>query len=100
MSNTRWRITAPAIAGIVALTLGACAQGSATKTAAPAGAGDAAVTARDMDFSANGGHEKDLAAIAADFHAANPKITVQIETTPYADYFTKLQTAVAGGTCR
>jgi hypothetical protein len=51
-----------------------------------------------MDFSANGGHEKDLAAIAADFHAANPKITVQIETTPYADYFTKLQTAVAGGT--
>ena len=98
MSNTRWRLTAPAIAGIVVLTLGACAQGSATKAAAPAGAGDSAVTVRYMDFSANGGHEKDLAAIAADFHAANPKITVQIETTPYADYFTKLQTAVAGGT--
>jgi multiple sugar transport system substrate-binding protein len=98
MSNTRWRITAPAIAGIIALSLSACAQGSATKVAAPAGAGDSAVTVRYMDFSANGGHEKDLAAIAADFHAANPKITVQIETTPYADYFTKLQTAVAGGT--
>ena len=97
MSNNRWRLTAPAIAGIVALTLSACAQGSATKAAAPAGAGDS-VTVRYMDFSANDGHEKDLAAIAAEFHAANPKITVQIETTPYADYFTKLQTAVAGGT--
>jgi len=97
MSNTRWRLTAPAIAGILALTLGACAQGSATKVAAPAG-GDSASTVRYMNFSANDGHEKDLAAIAAAFHAANPKITVQVETTPYADYFTKLQTAVAGGT--
>ena len=51
-----------------------------------------------MNFSANGGHEKDLDAIAAAFEKANPKIKVQIETVPYADYFTKLQTAVAGGT--
>ena len=98
MSNTRWRLTAPAIAGIVALTLGACAQGSATKTTAPAKAGDSAATVRYMNFSANGGHEKDLGAIVKAFQVANPKITVQVETTPYADYFTKLQTAVAGGT--
>src|ERR1035438_6790832 len=95
MSNTRWRLTVPAIAGIVALTLGACAQGSATTTAAPAGGGS---VVRYMEFSASGGHEKDLANIAKAFHAANPTITVQIDTIPFADYFTKLQTAVAGGT--
>ena len=100
MSNTRWRLTAPAIAGIVALTLGACAQGSATKTTDPAKAGgaNAASTVRYMNFSANDGHEKDLDAIVKAFQVANPNVTVQVETTPYADYFTKLQTAVAGGT--
>src|ERR1035438_8119784 len=92
MSNTRWRLTVPAIAGIVALTLGACAQGSATTTAAPAGGGS---VVRYMEFSASGGHEKDLANIAKAFHAANPTITVQIDTIPFADYFTKLQTAAA-----
>ena len=72
MSNTRWRLTAPAIAGIVALTLGACAQGSATKTTEPAkaGAANATSTVRYMNFSANDGHEKDLDAIAKAFHVA------------------------------
>lgn len=51
-----------------------------------------------MEFSSNGGHEKDLAAIVAAFEKANPSITVKVQTYPYADYFTKLQTAVAGGT--
>jgi multiple sugar transport system substrate-binding protein len=51
-----------------------------------------------MNFSANDGHEKDLTAIVNAFQAANPNITVQVETVPYADYFTKLQTSVAGGT--
>ncbi len=89
------RSVAPVIAGLV-LALGACAQGSATKTtAAPE---DGKATIRYMNFSANDGHEKDLDAIVQAFQAANPNITVQVETTPYADYFTKLQTAVAGGT--
>jgi multiple sugar transport system substrate-binding protein len=99
MMITRLRLTAPAIAGLVALSLGACAQGSATKASEPVKAGaNASTTVRYMNFSANDGHEKDLAAIATAFHAANPSITVQIETTPYDSYFTKLQTAVAGGT--
>ncbi|MEV4621421.1 sugar ABC transporter substrate-binding protein [Asanoa sp. NPDC049573] len=88
------RGAAPLIAGLV-LALAACSQGSATKSEEPA-AGK--TTVRYMNFSANGGHEKDLAAIKAAFEAANPDITVQIETIPYDDYFTKLQTAVAGGT--
>jgi multiple sugar transport system substrate-binding protein len=51
-----------------------------------------------MEFSSNGGHEKDLAAIVDAFEKANPGITVTVQTLPYADYFTKLQTAIAGGT--
>lgn len=93
MLTTIGRVTA--LAGVLALALSGCAQGSATKTeSAPAGK----TTVRYMNFSANGGHEKDLDSIKAAFEAANPDITVQIETIPYADYFTKLQTAVAGGT--
>lgn len=96
MRNTRWRLAAPAVAGLVVFSLGACAQGSATKATDQSSGGK--TTVRYMEFSASGGHEKDLDAIVKAFEAANPNITVQVETTPYADYFTKLQTAVAGGT--
>ena len=51
-----------------------------------------------MNFSANGGHEKDLDKIVAGFEKASPGIKVKVENVAYADYFTKLQTAVAGGT--
>lgn len=81
------------------LATAACSQGSATNTgAAPAASSAGPVTVSYMDFSANGGHEKDLQAIADAFHKDNPDITVKIETVPYDSYFTKLQTAVAGGT--
>jgi multiple sugar transport system substrate-binding protein len=88
------RVAAPLAAGLV-LALGACSQGSATREPDAAGG---KTTIRYMNFSANGGHEKDLDTIKAAFEKANPDITVQIETIPYDDYFTKLQTAVAGGT--
>jgi len=86
------------IAGIglaAALALTACGQGSATKEVA---APDGKSVVRYMNFSANDGHEKDLAAIVTAFQTANPNITVEVETVPFANYFTKLQTAVAGGT--
>jgi len=96
MSTISRRTLAPVAAGLV-LALGACAQGSATKSDdSPSSGGK--TTVRYMNFSANGGHEKDLDTIKAAFEKANPDITVQIETAPYDDYFTKLQTAVAGGT--
>ncbi len=79
-----------------ALALGACSQGSATKTTSSTAGGP--VTVRFMDFSANGGHEADLAALVTAFEAQNKDIKVQVETVPYDSYFTKLQTAVAGGT--
>ena len=84
-----------AIGVTAALALTACGQGSATKdVAAPEGKS----VVRYLNFSSNDGHEKDLTAIVKAFQTANPNITVQVETVPYANYFTKLQTAVAGGT--
>ena len=86
--------------GIAAVAAAGCSQGSATKTDQPASQGSSAgpVTISYLNFSANGGHEADLKAISDAFTAENPTITVKLETVPYADYFTKLQTAVAGGT--
>jgi multiple sugar transport system substrate-binding protein len=79
-----------------ALALGACAQGSATKTESSASGGP--TTVRFMDFSASGGHEQDLSALVSAFEAQNKGVKIQVETVPYDSYFTKLQTAVAGGT--
>jgi multiple sugar transport system substrate-binding protein len=102
-----------AMAAVLATTLAACTQGSATNddpapgaeetdtaTDTDTGGEDAAepVTVRFMNFSANDGHEEDLDGLVATFEAENPDVTVEVETLPYADYFTKLQTAVAGGT--
>lgn len=82
------------VAGI-ALTLSACSQGSATRSDAGE---DGQVVVRYLEFSSSGGNEENLDAIVQAFEEENPDIDVQVETTPYADYFTKLQTAVAGGT--
>lgn len=84
--------TAAALASVAA-----CTQGSATRDSEEVAA-DGSVTITYMNFSANGGHEEDLQAIADAFHEENPQITVKLETVPYDSYFTKLQTAVAGGT--
>jgi multiple sugar transport system substrate-binding protein len=90
-----------ALSAVSMLALTACSQGSATKQepgSTSSGDGDSKTVVRYMNFSANGGNEETLAAIEAAFEAANTDIDVQIETLPYDDYFTKLQTAVAGKT--
>ncbi|MFI9558404.1 ABC transporter substrate-binding protein [Nonomuraea endophytica] len=78
-----------------ALLATACSQGSATK--APTGEGGK-TTLRYFTFSAAPDHVKDLDAITAAFEKANPTIDVVVETAPYEQYFTKLQTSIAGGT--
>jgi multiple sugar transport system substrate-binding protein len=95
MRSTR-ATTTSVLALVGLLSLGACAQGSATRSVAETKDGKAVV--RFMNFSANGGHEKDLDAIVTAFESANKDIDVQVETVPYDSYFTKLQTSVAGGT--
>lgn len=56
------------------------------------------VTLTYFTFSAAPDHLKDLDAIIAAFNVKYPNITIDVQTASYADYFTKLQTAVAGGT--
>lgn len=77
---------------------GVSSSGSAVTSSSATTAAGEATTVTYMEFSANGGHEADLDAIVAAFEQDNPGITVEVEDVPYADYFTKLQTAVAGGT--
>ena len=85
-----------ATAAMVSLCmLGAVAgcQGSASQSGADAN-GNTVV--KFMNFSSNDGHEKELDAIVKAFEKENPKISIKVETVPYADYSAKLQTAIAG----
>lgn len=56
------------------------------------------VTITYANFNASGGQEETLGAMYEAFHEEHPEITVQIETIGYDDYFTQMQTRVAGGT--
>ncbi len=56
------------------------------------------VTITYCNFNASGGNEATLASMYEAFHAEYPNITVEIETVAYSDYFTLMQTRVAGGT--
>lgn len=50
------------------------------------------------NFNASGGNEETLQKMYEAFHEEYPNITVNIETIGYDDYFTQMQTRVAGGT--
>lgn len=56
------------------------------------------VTITYANFNASGGQEETLEAMYEAFHEEHPNITVEIETIGYDDYFTQMQTRVAGGT--
>lgn len=56
------------------------------------------VTITYCNFNSSGGNEETLAKMVAAFEAENPHIKVKVETIGYDDYFTQMQTRVAGGT--
>lgn len=62
----------------------------------PAAAQDA-TTIRYFTFSAAPDHVEDLDTIVQAFQTENPTITVEVETAPFADYFTLLQAGIASG---
>lgn len=102
-TTPRSRLTAAAVLGLaLATTLAACTQGSASRSDPPADADSGTettpVTIRYTNFTAEGGHEADLEALIDAFEDEYPHIQVEFQVLPYADYFTALQTAVAGGT--
>ncbi len=104
--------------GVLALIAAACA-GSGTSTTAPPGDTTpstqatsttaappgteateppaAPVTIRYFTFSAAPDHLDDLDAMIAAFEAENPDVTVEVETAPFDEYFSKLRTQIAGG---
>jgi multiple sugar transport system substrate-binding protein len=96
----RRSITITAGLGALVLALGACSQGSSSSSSSTSESDSAegSTTIRYMNFSANDGNEANLDRIVEAFEDANDDVQVEVETIPYADYFTKLQTAVAGGT--
>jgi len=55
------------------------------------------VTLRYFTFSAAPDHIEDLETIVQAFQAENPGVTVEVETAPFADYFTLLQADIVGG---
>jgi len=87
----RSRLRAVSLVLLLALILGG---GTLTRAAATA---QNEVELTYFTFSAAPDHLVDLDAMIAAFEEANPGITVTVETAPYDQYFTKLQTLVAGG---
>ncbi|HRE25006.1 MAG TPA: sugar ABC transporter substrate-binding protein [Anaerolineales bacterium] len=56
------------------------------------------VTLTYFTFSAAPDHLDHLDAMIAAFEATHPNVTIEVETAPFNEYFTKLQTLIAGGT--
>lgn len=54
------------------------------------------ITISYCNFNASGGNEATLDAMYEDFHKVYPNINVEIETIAFDDYFTTLQTRIAG----
>jgi multiple sugar transport system substrate-binding protein len=85
------KLIAPAAAiAAVALALTGCSSGSSGDTGK--------VTVTYSNFISNGGNEKNLERIIDAFEQEHPDITIKVNTLPYSDYFTALQTDLAGGT--
>lgn len=59
---------------------------------------DEEVTIKFANFSASGGNEENLNKMYEEFEKVYPNIHVDIETIGFDDYFTQMQTRVAGGT--
>ncbi|MCR4403028.1 MAG: sugar ABC transporter substrate-binding protein [Firmicutes bacterium] len=55
------------------------------------------VTIKFLNFSSSGANEQVLDQMRQEFEKQHPDIKVQIETIGYGDYFTQLQTRIAGG---
>lgn len=69
-----------------------------TDTVSNSSKSDEPITITYANFNASGGNEETLNKMYEAFHEAYPNITVQIETIAMDDYFTTMQTRIAGGT--
>jgi multiple sugar transport system substrate-binding protein len=75
-------------------------SGGGATSAAPVATGGSADSGADVTLSYALWDPNQVSAMKADaaaFHTQHPNITVNVQQTDYADYFTKLKTAVSGG---
>lgn len=114
-ASTRVRASLSLLA--IALIAAACSSGSTDDPVADStsaaetdtetedsdeGSGDAEaeaaepVTLEFLNFTAGPDHEEKLAAIIADFEAEYPHVTIEPQNLGFEEYFTQLQTRVAG----
>ena len=85
--------TIAALTASLALVASAAAACSSSSGSSSDGGGKATLSYAIWDQTQQPAMQKIIAA----FEKQNPDITVDIQLTPYADYFTKLQTAASGG---
>lgn len=97
-----------------AMLVGACSGGGASSPTPPANTAASSAPSPSQSanpspspepvkltyftFSAAPEHLKDLDVIVKAFEAEHPGITIEVQTAAFDQYFTKLQTTVAGGT--
>lgn len=95
------------VAGIMAVAMALTACGGTTSSSAPPSstasptsqtAEAEPVTITYCNFSSSGENEETLQKMYEAFHEEYPNITVEIETIGFEDYFTQMQTRIAGGT--
>lgn len=72
-------------------------ESEATKQETDNNASKEPVTIKYFTFSPGESHEEDLKAMIKEFEEKNPGIKVEYEMASFNDYFTKLQTRIAGG---
>ncbi|WP_167140575.1 sugar ABC transporter substrate-binding protein [Diaminobutyricimonas sp. TR449] len=84
--------TGVGVAAALGLVLTGCSGNANT------GNGDEGIVITYSNFISNAGNEENLQKIVDAFEEENDGITVEVTTLPYADYFTTLQTDLAGGT--
>jgi multiple sugar transport system substrate-binding protein len=99
--------TLPAIGLVFALVCAACGQQPTptptpeivreTVVVEPTPQPQEPVTITYFTFSAAPDHLEDLDQMIQIFQEAHPNIIVEVETAPFSDYFTMLQTRIAGG---
>ena len=87
-STTGRTVAALAASAAALLALSACASGAGTGSSE-----DATITYGIWDQK----QQPAMQEIADAFAAEHPNVTVEIQLTPYKEYFTKLQTSVSGG---
>ncbi len=82
-------------------TFGALTAATAAAVAMPVALRGAAAQEQTsitwFTFTAVPDHEADLQKMIDAFQTANPDVKVEVQTAAYADYFTELQTRIAGG---